>query len=307
MNKYILNRRLIRLFNIILFKKFSPRFANGMAYGVKWGVDILFLLVKPQENKQKNLFSKRYKFESVHDSKRRFSYRVLSIKHSSLINSKKTVQLIGKNRVLMADGLYKLCKIPYPAIYMESYEQCLLKSGIESLLTLKAGEFINKSVTLVDLSCKYQAIADILVKSFKIVRIITRRDDLYCNYAVLKLYECGAVVVVLTRFSMDEDTTFFISPDGALCDKLQSHKATVITANPISELAATADFPAIHSFRSVIPPEYEELLPVGIDGHSLLAALYRYCGLRDNRITTSYTAVINGVKQRISAIKDCVE
>lgn len=180
-----------------------------------------------------------------------------------------------RGRVLLAEGL-----VPPEGFVFEPpddfrYSQLLMKNGLELLLAAASREAASRTALLVDWSCRRQAFADVLVRYFLCVHIVTHHTEAYRNYLNAKLSEWGAAVVVTDVVRPRSPVSLIVSPDGLLPPQLQDSAAPILLPRaPVPGAVA-----AVHSFRAELLPALAELLPPGVDPYRFQAALCTCCGM----------------------------
>ncbi len=152
-------------------------------------------------------------------------------------------------------------------------------NALDDILDYNKSKIKNKTVTLIDIFCRYQDYADVLVKYFGCVRIITNKIDLYKTYKSVKLYECGATIMLSSSLSNSSGSNniLFVSPDGIIFSSMANQNIPIISAKCVD---VDINAPIYHSFRADTPSEYVIDITNGISQHIYQAALYEYCGLR---------------------------
>lgn len=199
--------------------------------------------------------------------------------------------IIGDRPVLMTKKLLSVCKKKFNKINSHEYEKKLFESGVRMLLS---GVKLS-TATLIDYKFKYKNIADILLGSFKTVKIITACKEQYQKYIDAKLYECGAVLSVTDKLELSKETELCISPDGITFEAMNLTDVPIISKRQIPITGSKT----IHSFKT----KCAHIPPSGIDTQSYLAAIYQYCGIRANFIINPTTAFVNENEETIDKIK----
>ena len=240
----------------------------------------MFTIVTQQKYEGKKLFTKKMQLSKVKQDG--VAFALVQLHKNSGISNKKVLETIGNTHVVLSKSFEGFGGKTLHLVDEELYSFKLMEKGVEYLLRHAPSIPKNISVTLIDIQCKYQALADILIQHFNTLRIVTNRKQLYQNYVDTKLYDCGATVIIETDVKSRCQTSLYISPEGILFDEMNRESTPIISVRDIPNASATV----IHSFRMKTPPKYHTIMPVGICEHSYQAALYNYCGIRD--LTTRY-------------------
>lgn len=178
-------------------------------------------------------------------------------------------------RVLLGDGISPPPGSGITLINCGRYSRLLALNGLNELLAANRECAASRSALLVDLNCRHQAFADLLVRFFRTVRIVTRNCELYRHYSASKLYECGAAVLLSESIKEGKPPDLYVSPDGILFPEMSTGRVPVIVGEKLeAEVAA----PVISSFRAPMPPGLISV-PKGVDSHAFQAALFEYCGV----------------------------
>ena len=185
-------------------------------------------------------------------------------------------------RTLLADGLSPPAKLMsgdwWKPPDMERFSRLMLKKGLEVLLSAAASSAMGQTAVLLDWNCRYQDFADVLIRHFRTVQVVTRSRGMYQPYVEQKLYECGAAVLTAEALPECRQAALFVSPSGLILPAMREHPAPVFLPMPLR----CSDIPAerqVHSFRAELPASFEALLPEGVDATAFQAALFECCGL----------------------------
>ena len=147
------------------------------------------------------------------------------------------------------------------------------------MLSFHKEEALQKTAVLVDLNCRYQSFANLLVHYFKMVRIITRDCEVYRYYIDQKLYECGAAVTVAAPGGpIGDSISLFVSPNGVILPSMKRSPVPIVVSEHSGDDSDAASR-IFCSFRAAMPNFYRELCRSGVDGHLLQAALFECCGI----------------------------
>lgn len=239
----------------------------------------MFTVITGYHGKKPGLFKKKISLEMVQDAGIGFS--VLRLKRPEKTNWKKLRAILGQSsgRAVFERGLEPPADEWIQPFGSLRYSRELMKMGLFELLRRCQTELADQTAVLVDLNCRYQSIADILVRYYGSLRVITRDCEVYRNYIDSKLYECGAAVIVTPLSAPVQQVSLFVSPDGVILRQMQEGNAPIVVSEP--SLSTDAVLPRlVSSFRANTPPPYDRLLPAGIDDHLFQAALFECCGIR---------------------------
>lgn len=261
----------------------------------------MFAIIKLQ---QKWCF-KPIKLETLEQGDAKFY--IVSVRNRDTINWQKIERMLGdtRSRVILSDGI----KIPHTACVKKAtcdrYIHKLTAAALEEILHCNAKFVKDKLCTLIDIQCKHQNYADILVKYFNRVKIITNKVEFYNNYRDAKLYECGAAVTITTEcLHYNDDSSLFVSPEGIILPLMENIAAPIIAAGRL-DYAVKA--PVYHSFyERDIPALSTHFSEDALANHEFVSdiagALYEFCGVRSIG-TSANMAYFNDDLQTIDYIK----
>lgn len=253
----------------------------------------MFIAVTLQKKSDVKLFSKSFKLTQI--SKDGVTFSLLELKKADGINSKKIKSLIGKSPTLLSKEVSEASIGGRNPVDETAYSQRVMQKGLKLFLLEKRFNKSIKSAALIDPHCKYQELADMLLKYFPIVRIVTNKEEWYQNYADAKRYDCGAAVIIEKDMGKLDKSCLCVSPLGILPPKLNFPDANIVSALPISAAKSVC----IHSFRVETEKKYLDILPKGIDEHSFQAALFNYCGKRELANSPIVGFNINSAQKRL--------
>ncbi|MEG0691678.1 MAG: hypothetical protein RR444_01190 [Oscillospiraceae bacterium] len=256
----------------------------------------MFTIVTQQKKADRKLFSKKMKLTNVKQNGVTFS--LVEVKKISGIHNQKILSTIGNMRVILSKPFEPQSDKQFNLVDESLYSSKLMQNGVEYLLSNCTSIKKHMSVTLIDIQCRYQGLADILIRHFNTLRIVTNRKQLYQNYVDTKLYDCGATVIVESSVKLLNQTALYVSPDGILFDKMNHSPVPVISVSNIPN----ANTMVIHSFRARTPSKYHEIMPDGICEHTYQAALYNYCGIRNLAALYPVNAMINSTDASMDEI-----
>ncbi|MFZ2538827.1 MAG: hypothetical protein WAX04_07985 [Oscillospiraceae bacterium] len=256
----------------------------------------MFTIVTQQNKADRKLFSKKMKLTNI--KKNGVSFSLVEIKRQSCMKKPKILSTIGNSRVILSKSFGLFADKQFNFVDESVYSFKLMQNGVKYLLEKSICIKKHMSVTLIDIQCRYQGLADILIKHFNTLRIVTNRKELYQNYVDTKLYDCGATVIIETSVKSLHNTAVFISPDGILFDKMNNSSVVVISVSNIPNSNAMI----IHSFRAKTPSKYLNVMPIEICEHSYQAALYNYCGIRNLSALYPVKVTVNTIETSIDEI-----
>lgn len=255
----------------------------------------MFIVVTAKQKSRKRLFAKKFKL--LQFNQRGATFLKLDLKKSNCIKDKKVLMLIGRSPVMFARSVEPLEDNQFNLIDDTAYSLKLLQNGVKLLLSEGRLQVSHKTAVLIDLKCKYQELADILLNHFGTLKIVTSRKDFYKNYVDAKLYECGAAVIIQENLDKLDRSSLYVSPSGILLSQINAYGIWVISMRPIN-LAKSS---IIHSFRATTPAEYREIMPEDLDEHLYQAGIYSYCGKRGLSELYPTTMMVNGTVQEIDS------
>ena len=124
------------------------------------------------------------KLKLSYEEKCGIHYAVLKIKNGRKINWKKIRAILGKasGKVIFEQGIVPPPESGIIPLDASRYSRQLMYNGLNRLLSFYKEEAQQKTAVLVDLNCRYQSFANLLVRYFKMVRIITRDCEVYRYY-----------------------------------------------------------------------------------------------------------------------------
>lgn len=231
-----------------------------------------------------------------------------------MLGDTKTRAVIHSSVVLPPDTSVK-------AVDITAYSHKLTANALANILEHNRKAISFKTATLIDISCKHQNYADILIQYFSKLRIVTNKSSIYRHYKDAKLYECGAAISISSRLTrQSEDNALFVSPDGIILPGMNHQMIPIITSSPIS---ADVTAPVYHSFRAQTPQQYFDIIFQNMylknyddqtDNsdefkrhllflHCYQAALYEYCGIRTLGIAKPSLCILNNEVKTIEEIK----
>ncbi len=256
----------------------------------------MFTIVTQQNKADKKLFSNKMKLTNI--KKNGVTFSLVEVKRKSSIKNQKVIDSIGNSRVILSKPLLLFADKQFHFVDEAVYSFKLMQNGVKYLLDKSISIKKHMSVTLIDIQCRYQGLADILLKHFNTLRIVTNRKELYQNYVDTKLYDCGATVIIEENVKSLHNTAVFVSPDGILFDNMNNSAVPVISVSNIPDSNALI----IHSFRAKTPSKYLDIMPTEICEHSYQAALYNYCGIRNLSALYPVNVTVHGIQSSIDEI-----
>lgn len=211
-------------------------------------------------------------------------YYVFLVRNGDNIKWEKLSNLLGdlRTRVLFGDGIEEPSNRCVKKASCERYNHKLALNALKKILSHNSEYLHDKSAVLLDIHCKFQAYADVLIEHFKQVTIITSKVAFYRNYSDSKLFECGATISIDTKLSkLPCDTALCVSPSGIILPCFEQPNIPIISAIPVHE---KVNAPVYHSFYENCGDDCG-LEWLHCDGDSkfneaALGALYEYCGMR---------------------------
>lgn len=245
----------------------------------------MFAIVTGQDKTDRKLFSRKFKVTNVKQDD--IAFFLVELKKTSYINKIRVKNLLGDTRLILSDDIFSLSDKQFNFVDDYVYSNKLFQNGLEYLLKESSPINKSKSVTLIDIQSKFQDIADILIKYFNVLRIVTNKTELYQNYVDTKLYDCGATVIIENTVKTMECTAMYVSPDGIIFEQMNNSIVPILSISNINNI----DAPIIHSFRAKTPLKYVEIMPKGINEHLFQAAIYNYCGIR--KLSSLYPSKVN--------------
>ncbi len=231
------------------------------------------------------------------------SFAVLRLPGRRRINWRKVKKRLGDSasRTLWAGGVSPPAESGIRQLDCRRYSQLLARNGLEALLSKNSGLPAGGRAVLVDLHCRYQDFADILVRFFPTVRIVTRRDELYRHYVDARFYDCGAAVLIGNTVEREE-ADLYVSPDGVLFPAMENVRAPVLT---VSAPPVLPGGPVVSDFRAPTPSELD-LAPPDVDAHRYQAALLSCCGVGKLAAAVPDSALLSGEVRTLSQLKTCL-
>jgi len=268
------------------------------------------------EKKGSKFHFKKFKLNYVQQNDVKFC--VVSLKKNRKVDWNKIEKVLGdtKTRTILFDDVQVPSNIGVTTVDYTSYSHLITINAVEEILCFNQEYIRNKSATLVDIGARHQNYADVLVRYFGVVRIITNKLELYKHYKNARLYEMGATVLVSNKLvNTASDNTLFVSPDGIVLPSMIGQSIPTLSSLPIK---AETLSPIYHSFRAKTPKEYllaienTKTFTTGKTStlelsdsfyHSYQAALYEYCGLRLLSRMNSEYGYLNSNKKTLEEIK----
>lgn len=250
--------------------------------------------------------SKKINFKSIKLSCVKFNdarFCLLQVKNKKKVNWAKIEKILGdtKTRTIFADTIYPPCNNNLSVVDDTSYSHLITLNALTEILDYHKEYLENKTVILVDVFCKYQDYADVLLKYFSTLKIVTNKVSLYNDYKDNKFYECGAVIIISSSMvKLTHSTVLFVSPDGIIFPCMTNQHIPIITIKP---LIRQIDSPVYHSFESEISDELLKIIPLGVSTHFFQAALYEYCGMRSLSNSKIKFGFFNNYKKSIKEIQ----
>lgn len=232
-----------------------------------------------------------------------FSFYVLRVRNLHRIPWKKLRTRLGNScgRIVLGEGIILPTDTGILSVDDTRLSVALACNGLRELLSERRGNTAGKTAVLIDLNCKHQAFADILVSHYQTVRIVTRRVEWYQNYADRKFYECGAAVLVSSTLAAGE-AALYVTPDGVILPGMECAKVPVFMSKPPQAPLSDVKL-LVHSFRAPLPQEYLCVFPKGVPEHDFEAALYEYCGQGSLGTLQPSTAIANGIAESMNELK----
>lgn len=213
-----------------------------------------------------------------------FKYYVFLVRNRDNIKWEKLSLLLGdlRTRVLFGDGIEEPLNKCVRKASCERYSHKLGIDALKQILSHNSNYLMEKSVVLLDLHCKFQAYADVLVEHFKQVTIITSKVAFYRNYSDAKLFECGATISIDTKLRKPaSDCVLCVSPNGIILPCFERVHLPVFSALPVCENNSCNVY---HSFYENCDFDARfDWLYNEFDCHfneAARGALYEYCGVR---------------------------
>lgn len=188
------------------------------------------------------------------------------------------------------------------------YSHLLTQNGLTELLKPNRPITCERTATLIDLGCRHQEFADILVRFFKTVRIVTRSCELYQNYVESKFYECGAAILISESPGEEDGTSLYVSPEGVFFRVMENTETPVIcTSEPcLPNTRHCCDglpvTPVISCFRAATPADLQ-LAPSGVDDHLYQAAVFHCCGVGKLATSLPEKAKLGGMYKSMNDLK----
>ena len=266
------------------------------------------VLVPARPGARPPLFGRRLRLERIRRGESAFA--VLSIKNPARVRWDRVRACLGdsRERVVCGRGIEFPPDAGIARVEEGRFSACLARNGLAQLLEANRRTASDRAAVLIDLNCRHQAFADTLVGYFRTVRVVTRRENLYRNYADAKFYEGGAAVLISSALSEEEwegagrDCALYVTPDGLILPGMERTAAPIVSVGPLGAQLPQARM-SIHSFRAELPEEYRTLLPAGVEEHPFGAALYEHCGQRGLAALQPVTAVWNGAEKSMNELK----
>lgn len=280
----------------------------------------MFTIITSNLYSKRKLYSKRFKLEYV--TRGNVKYCVMQLRKSKNVNWNKIAKLLGetKERVVVTDEI----EIPHSCfvkpIDNTSYSHLVTMEALKEILSFHRDYIKNKTATLIDVNCRYQDYANILVNFFGTLRVVTNKLEFYEDYKQVMYYECGATILVSRKmFPTVKDNVLFVSPDGIILSNMTNQPVPIIIPK---EVNVDAQAPIYHSFRAEPPKEYIEAIPddllkiecirqdseekIEYFFHNFQSAIHQYCGLRSlEKIKPSY-GYRNQNKMTFETIKNSI-
>ncbi|WMJ23565.1 hypothetical protein RBG61_02510 [Paludicola sp. MB14-C6] len=256
----------------------------------------MFTIITSNHYSQKKLYLKNMKLDYVTCGD--VKYCIVRIKKAENVSWNVIENLLGatKERVIVTNEITLPSTTAIKQLDIINYSHVTTMNALQEILSYNQKYIKNKTVTLIDINCHYQNYANILVGFFGVVRIITKKMQLYEDYKNTMYYECGANILVSNKiFPSASDNVLFVSPDGIILSNMINQTIPIIIPK---KLGFDAHSYIYHSFRAETPNEYLEAIPhdllkldsIQIDSeekenpqmflHSYQAAIYQYCGIK---------------------------
>lgn len=265
----------------------------------------MFTAITADEEKRR-IFQKKIRLSYRHEAG--ISYALLSIQKGTSLTPKRLRQLkklLGNtgNRLLCASGLQLPEEMGFIKADTKRYSMILAQNGLEKILQ-NAPPYSSECALLIDLNCKYQAFADILLRHYKSLRILTKKENFYRGYADARFYDMGASVILHEAMPDSGDYSLAVTPDGLIFPQMNRVSLRVLSCEALlNHQEKKPPFYFFHSFRAKTPKAYSSLLPPGIEEHQFQAALLSFCGVSAFTSLIPESVTINGVKEPIENIK----
>ena len=233
-----------------------------------------------------------------------YVYHIKSLKKIKWDN---LVNMLGdlKSRVILCDNIEIPFDVPIKTIMCDRYANKLAMNSLEKILEYNKEHIKNLSSVLIDIQCKYQGYADILLRYFGKVRIVTNKTEFYENYRDEKLYESGATVTITNVYKkLDIDNNLYVTPGGIITSCMENTNIPIISSKPVNSNVKSVVY---HSFYE----EPQKLIASILNErdlenqqlcYSMSGALYEYYGLGylSSNVSGGYK---NRNKQSIDDIK----
>lgn len=256
------------------------------------------VLVPARPGRMPPVIGRRIRVERI--QREELAFAVLSLKNPSRVRWDRVRTRLGnsRERVVCGRGIELPPEAGISRVEEGRFSACIARNGLAKLLESDRRPTAGRVAVLIDINCRHQAFADTLVRSFQTLRVVTRKENLYRNYADAKFYESGATVLISSALPEREDCALYVTPDGLILPGMERTSVPIVSIFPLgAELPEAAV--TIHSFRASLPEEYRALLPAGVGEHSFEAALYEHCGLRKLAALQPDSALQNGVEKSL--------
>lgn len=233
-------------------------------------------------------------------------YYVFNLRNVKRVNWVRLAERLGdlKTRVILAQDIPEPTNTAIRQSSCERYTHKLTANSLDAILNANHAYTSTQQATLIDLQCRHQCYADVLVNHFARVRIVTMKPEFYQNYSDAKLYECGAAITIQsTTRTQSDDTVLYVTPTGIVLPQMESSTAPIISAHDVGHRLVA---PIYHSFyeQTSLPETLvsEDIAEDPALMRRLLGALYEFCGLRTLG-TTPVGGFCDGTELTLEQIK----
>lgn len=234
-------------------------------------------------------------------------YYIFYVRNAKKTKWDKLYNLLGdlKSRVILCDDIEIPVHIPIKVVTCDRYANKLALEALDKILEYNNEYVKNRSAVLIDIQCKYQGFADILLKYFSQVRIVTNKIEFYENYRDEKLYDFGATVTITNDCKkLDLGNNLFVTPAGIITSCMENTNIPIISAKTVgSNIKSTV----YHSFyeepqKSITSMLNEKEKQNQKFCYNMSGALYEYCGVGclGKNVSSGY---VNSTKQTLEQIK----
>lgn len=237
------------------------------------------------------------------------SFAVLQLRSAQKPHWKAVKKKLGTSakRVICGAGIHLPDDEDIASVDARRYSHLLTQNGLTELLKANRPTTCQKSAALIDLNCRHQEFADILVRFFRSVRIVTRNCELYERYVIQKFYECGAAILISEAPSEEDQVALYVSPEGVLFPCMEALEVPVIsTEEPSAQKTLVKRekriVPILSCFRAPTPKELD-FAPADIDSHLYQAALFGCCGVGKLAASAPQQAKLGGMYKSMNELK----